>query len=70
MSHSRNALHISVCDCPHVNLVIADENDQVLAHFAASPQEALKIAANIEAAAKAGLRKLRTDKVGAPRGRA
>ncbi|MBZ9986081.1 hypothetical protein LB572_03105 [Mesorhizobium sp. BH1-1-5] len=47
MSTTRTELHLSVCDCPHVNMVIIDPETGAHRHFACDPDKAETIAAEL-----------------------
>lgn len=59
MSTTRTELHLSCCDCPHVNIVIA-EHGQVRGHFACGADEAEKIANELLELARAAREKVAT----------
>lgn len=47
MSRTTTELHLTCCDCPHVNIVIA-ERGKVKGHFACDYEKAEAIAAQLQ----------------------
>ncbi|TPM06783.1 MULTISPECIES: hypothetical protein [unclassified Mesorhizobium] len=47
MSTTRTELHLTMCQCPHVNIVIAEPGGGLHLHFACDPDEAEIIAAEL-----------------------
>lgn len=64
------SLYLSVCDCPHVNLVIADADGHVEGHFAASADKAEAIAHDLLQLAAECRARARRRLPGHPAGRA
>lgn len=64
------SLHLSVCDCPHVNVVITNSFGQLEAHIAFGADQAEAVARDLMAAAAECRAKQKADPVGVPRGKA
>lgn len=64
------SLHLTLCDCPHVNLIIVDESGAPVAHVATNADTAEKIGRDLIMLAGKCRALAAADPVGVPQGRA